>query len=740
MSVLAKRIISTWAIAFLLCSGSTIAGHSYTLDSRSQAIPDSEDKVQLERLVAIGKLWTTVKYFHPWLAYKDIDWDAAFLKAVNGIQTSKTKDDYRAVINRMLNTLGDSCTHLVSARPNSSAVNLVFPSVQMRDDGILLVTLGNAPDYNRLQKTVAEPIAQAAKAKKIVFDMRDNAMGMRVLRAATLTSKPLRAPGIRRRYYSGYPAPDGSGSGGYYSAFLVVDGTRSAGNPKALDKPVILLMNHRTYLSAELLGLQAMGLAAIVAEGGMAEESVVPQISVRLMDDLVATVRTGEIVYPDGTGGFVPNKMVSSGGLETALTLASTGGFSPPERKPLPAVGSLVPDKSYSESPYPSEAHRALAAFRIWSVYHYFHPYKHLMSDDWDALLPQFLTRMMNAENTLEYHKTVAEMVAHTQDTHCFVNSGVLSDFYGIAQPPLAVRWIENSVVVTRVVDDSSVKESGLIPGNISLKVDGRDVKDCMDELAPYIAASTPQALMWRIMNTLLNGKEGSNAVLVVKDAKGQIRNVSLPRMRHYAAELRRTIGDPIRLINDNLGYVDLSRLPPSRVDEMFEKFRNTRGFIMDMRGYPQGTAWQIAPRLTETDQPVAAQFRRNLVTADNISSYYFEQRLPHTDKWRYSGETVMLIDERAISQSEHSGLFYRTTNGTKFIGSATNGANGDVTFFWVPGGIRITYSGHDVRHADGTQLQRVGLQPDIDAKPTIAGIRSGRDEVLEKAIEYLSR
>ena len=38
--------------------------------------------------------------------------------------------------------------------------------------------------------------------------------------------------------------------------------------------------------------------------------------------------------------------------------------------------------------------------------------------------------------------------------------------------------------------------------------------------------------------------------------------------------------------------------------------------------------------------------------------------------KPRYAGRTVMLIDENAISQSEHSGLFYKTANGTTFVGS----------------------------------------------------------------------
>jgi C-terminal processing protease CtpA/Prc len=51
-----------------------------------------------------------------------------------------------------------------------------------------------------------------------------------------------------------------------------------------------------------------------------------------------------------------------------------------------------------------------------------------------------------------------------------------------------------------------------------------------------------------------------------------------------------------------------------------------------------------------------------------------------------------------------------------------------------------MTFSGHAVRHADGRQLQRVGLQPDVPVRPTIAGVRSGRDEVLDGAMRYLER
>jgi C-terminal processing protease CtpA/Prc len=121
------------------------------------------------------------------------------------------------------------------------------------------------------------------------------------------------------------------------------------------------------------------------------------------------------------------------------------------------------------------------------------------------------------------------------------------------------------------------------------------------------------------------------------------------------------------------------------------------------------------------------------------LGAYQFLQPIPDRGgKPLYRGKTVMLIDERAISQSEHSGLFYEVANGTTFIGSPTVGANGDVTTLTLPGGYIVSFSGHDVRHADGRQLQRVGLVPHIEVRPTIRGIRDGRDEVLERAKKYL--
>jgi C-terminal processing protease CtpA/Prc len=185
------------------------------------------------------------------------------------------------------------------------------------------------------------------------------------------------------------------------------------------------------------------------------------------------------------------------------------------------------------------------------------------------------------------------------------------------------------------------------------------------------------------------------------------------------------------------------------QTDQMFETFKDTKAIIFDMRGYPNGTAWSIAPRLTEKKHVPLALFRKPEILAPNIpvgdmvsnKSYTeFVQTVETSDKWKYKGKTIMLINQNAISQSEHTGLFFESVNNTTFIGSPTAGANGDVTRFQIPGGMFLAFSGQGVWHADGRQLQRVGLQPHVLVRPTIKGIRMEKDEVLDTAIKWVNK
>ena len=116
-----------------------------------------------------------------------------------------------------------------------------------------------------------------------------------------------------------------------------------------------------------------------------------------------------------------------------------------------------------------------------------------------------------------------------------------------------------------------------------------------------------------------------------------------------------------------------------------------------------------------------------------------FQYIEPHPEKtFDYKGKIVVLIGNDSQSAAEHFCLMIESIADVTFIGRPTSGANGNVTHTVLPGGITISFTGMSVRHADGRQLQRLGIQPDVRVEPTIQGVLAGRDEVLERAVAFL--
>ena len=81
-----------------------------------------------------------------------------------------------------------------------------------------------------------------------------------------------------------------------------------------------------------------------------------------------------------------------------------------------------------------------------------------------------------------------------------------------------------------------------------------------------------------------------------------------------------------------------------------------------------------------------------------------------------------------------------RSTPGAIVVGSTTAGADGNVSSIVLPGNISTIITGLGVYYPDGRETQRVGIVPDVEVKPTIQGIKEGRDEVLEKAVQLIEK
>jgi C-terminal processing protease CtpA/Prc len=84
--------------------------------------------------------------------------------------------------------------------------------------------------------------------------------------------------------------------------------------------------------------------------------------------------------------------------------------------------------------------------------------------------------------------------------------------------------------------------------------------------------------------------------------------------------------------------------------------------------------------------------------------------------------------------------MAFRTAENATVKGSTTAAADGNLSTFTLPGGIHTSISGIGVYYPDGTETQRIGIIPDIYLTPTIKGVKEGKDELLDKAIEIINQ
>ncbi|MCU0394507.1 MAG: S41 family peptidase, partial [Chitinophagaceae bacterium] len=166
---------------------------------------------------------------------------------------------------------------------------------------------------------------------------------------------------------------------------------------------------------------------------------------------------------------------------------------------------------------------------------------------------------------------------------------------------------------------------------------------------------------------------------------------------------------------------------------------------LLDIRNYPQGTAWTLAPRMT-TEAKKAVLFDKPWVTPghlfggeskESLSSHFTV--MPADTKRAFKGRVFILCNEQTQSQAEYSIMMFQGATRCTVVGSQTAGADGNVTQVAIPGGYEAWFSGLGILYPDGGQTQRTGIRVDVPVKPTVDGLRAGKDEVLEAALQLIA-
>ncbi|HEX4739158.1 MAG TPA: S41 family peptidase [Allosphingosinicella sp.] len=749
-------------LPLLLLAGAPASTQAAPAPSTSAAMSPAD-----ARVADLVRVWYSARLFDPDLAGPKDDWDAALVAAVPAARAAPDDAAFAGVVSAMLRPIGGYVIPLqpppgtappaVPAQP--AAAPAPPPAFRIENGAAVASCVG----IGRLsgaaaQKDAFAAVAAAASAHGLVIDCRqvpyDNARYVftQTLKAwvesvaGTEIARTLPNGGLRMRFHEGYPSEGSAGSGGYVQGNSVAElppirAAKALGSAAGVPR-LVLLADQNMPDPWELAGgLQAAGLARVVAEGPLPEGMLYPL----KQPHVFAVIPVSEYVYPNGSIGFRPDACVPYGqdeqALHVALTMLDPAARGPvcPDQRPA-ASPAPAPPSDIASDRAPAVGERVLALAKLWGAIDYFYPYKSLLERPWEGQLEAFLPAFLAADSRTAYEDAVQGLAHQIEDSHVHVE-GLRESWMGRRgwTPPVAIRPVGGGFAIVSVYPDLAGR---IRPGDEIVAVDGQPAAAIAAHIGRTISASTPQALAGFTAWMLAAGPQGSDARLTLRRAGAPPFDVTVKRSLPVASAAGRPgDGKPAwRRLAPDIGYVDLQRLTFADANKALDDLLDTRAIIFDLRGYPQGTAWTIAPRLAlpGRDGAVAALFRRPhyyMPSGPTEMFTSFDQRLPPTDKLHYKGRVIVLIDDRAISQSEYTAMFFKAAADPVFVGTPTTGANGDVTVIALPGGLSVSFTGHDVRFPNGRQLQRVGIQPDVKVAPTLAGIRAGRDEVLEAGI-----
>jgi len=296
---------------------------------------------------------------------------------------------------------------------------------------------------------------------------------------------------------------------------------------------------------------------------------------------------------------------------------------------------------------------------------------------------------------------------------------------------PLRLRALGAQVVAT----GSAVPEQ--VPVGAVVRSIGGESAGSRLERAVALASGSEQWRRVSAMWELESGPRDAPVTLEVEDAGG-VRSVAL----RYTSqeEVPEPRPEPVAELADGLLYVDLTRAQMGDLETQLERLAAARGVVFDVRGYPTDAGFGLLPHLIDSPE------RARWMHVARVAAPFGQWAGWNDMGWdlapaepRVAARRVFLTDGRAISYAESVMGYVADLGLGTIVGAPTAGTNGNVKHVVLPSGAWFNFTGMKVTRHDGERPHHlVGVQPDVPLEPTIEGIRAGRDELLERALELL--
>jgi len=304
--------------------------------------------------------------------------------------------------------------------------------------------------------------------------------------------------------------------------------------------------------------------------------------------------------------------------------------------------------------------------------------------------------------------------------------------------PPCHLAYIESKFLVTGIVEGAGIPETELRKGDEVIKINNRPVSEIVKDRMSITPGSNESAKMRLMARYLLRTNDTVTHLNILRD--GVVHYLSVAAVPSVAVPAIAAASDSsFRMIAPGIGYLYLGSIRNADLPDIMKRLEGTKGLVIDLRCYPsEFVVFTLGSQLVEQSTPFV-KFTFGSLETPGLFTMGTALSVPANKNGNYKGKIVILVNETTLSQAEYTTMAFRTAPGAVVVGSQTAGADGNISQFSLPGGISTLITGIGVYYPDGGETQRIGIVPDIEVRPTVAGVREGRDEVLEKAIGIIT-
>lgn len=403
-----------------------------------------------------------------------------------------------------------------------------------------------------------------------------------------------------------------------------------------------------------------------------------------------------------------------------------------------PGVGSpsFISEEKYPEVHYPDSGYQILAIYRFWNIVEYWYPYRQLLGGSWDSALSQALKAAAPAQDSTSFQRNLIALIAKMRDGHANLWSSLKArPPEGDCQLPLNLRWVQGKLVVESF--SSASDHGGALVGDIVEGIDGQTIEELVGSNIQYYVGSNDPARDADIAANIGRGHCGPVKLKIRRAAKSReldLNRQTISSLDNKDSRRNDRPGNSIQHLNDQTIYLKISSAQPADVPEVFSQAKTARVLVIDLRGYPASAiAQELAARLLDKAQPYV---RFTFPDYGNPGAVLWGpiQSIEPVQP-RFDGRVVLLVDETTVSSGEFTAMALQASQRVLTAGTQTAGADGNMSAIPLPGGLVAAMSGIGVYYPDGTPTQRIGIRVDIRCPATLAGIRNGKDVVLDCAL-----